>query len=64
MKTDFEKYMAWNQLTRHQLITAHMILISGVDQAVQTLAKALDTTTSYGLRQLADQAAAKIAENS
>ena len=58
----YEEYIRWNQLTRHQLIIAHMTLIAGHSEAVKKLAKALGTSESYGLLQLADQAAAAIQE--
>ncbi len=36
-----EKYVGWNQLTRHQLIVAHMILVEETDKATKALMGAL-----------------------
>lgn len=59
-ETDAQKYVRWNQMTRHQLIVAHMTLVRGMTEVSETLAKALDTTTSFGAVQLADMAARKL----
>ena len=57
------EYVRWNQMTRHQIIVAHMTLIGACDEAAATLAKAMETTTSYGMLQLAEMAAKKITDN-
>ena len=36
-----EKYVQWNQCTRHQLIVAHMLLVEETDKATKALMSAL-----------------------
>ena len=38
---DAKKYIEWNQLSRHQLITAHMIMVDELDRHKLRLADAL-----------------------
>ncbi len=55
-------YIKWNQLSRHQIIVAHLTLIDSANDASVRLAKALDTTTTFGLTQLVDMAIERLAK--
>lgn len=50
-----EAYVQWNQMTRHQLITAHLTLIDGTDHAQRQLAKAFNIDSYLGWSDLIAQ---------
>lgn len=54
-----EKYVAWNKLTRHQIITAHLTLIEGDSEHREKLARAFDIEHHAGWSDLIQQVISK-----
>ena len=54
-----EAYVEWNMLTRHQIITAHLLLIDGTRDAQLELAEAFDIESYAGWSDLIAQVKAK-----
>ena len=54
-----EAYAEWNMLTRHQIITAHLLLIEGTKDARRELAEAFDIESYAGWSDLIAQVKAK-----
>lgn len=54
-----DAYVQWNQMTRHQLIVAHLTLIDGTDNAQRELAKAFGIESYLGWSDLICQAKEK-----
>ena len=50
-----DAYVQWNQMTRHQIITAHLTLIDGTDDAQRSLAEAFGVKDYFGWSDLIDQ---------
>lgn len=54
-----DAYVQWNQMTRHQIIVAHLTLIASCDEIDNRLRKAFGIESNVGRTDLIDQVIAK-----